>query len=105
MADWDEHLAREVERYEDGEARLPDDRDERQRQLTRMGNAAGGAGLALLMAGGVNCLVLDEPTNHLDLAAIEQLESALADFEGTLIVVSHDRRFLEALALTHTVEL
>jgi tetratricopeptide (TPR) repeat protein len=51
MADWDEHLAREVERYEDGEARLPDDRDERQRQLTRMGNAAGGAGLALLMAG------------------------------------------------------
>ena len=61
--------------------------------------------LALLMAGGVNCLVLDEPTNHLDLAAIEQLESALADFEGTLIVVSHDRRFLEALALTRTVEL
>jgi len=61
--------------------------------------------LALLMAGGVNCLVLDEPTNHLDLAAIEQLESALADFEGTLVVVSHDRRFLEALALTRTVEL
>ncbi len=51
MSDWDEHLAREVSRYEDGEARLPDDPDARQRQLTRMGNAAGGAGLALLMAG------------------------------------------------------
>ena len=61
--------------------------------------------LALLMAGGVNCLVLDEPTNHLDLAAIEQLEGALAEFDGTLVVVSHDRRFLEALHLTRTVEL
>ena len=61
--------------------------------------------LALLMASGVNCLVLDEPTNHLDLAAIEQLESAPADFDGTLVVVSHDRRFLEALDLTRIVEL
>src|SRR5262245_63934195 len=51
MADWDEHFAREAGRYEDGEARLPDDPDARQKQLTRMGNAAGGAGLALLMAG------------------------------------------------------
>ena len=50
MSDWDEHLAREVERYEDGEGRLPDDPDARQRQLTRMGNAAWGAGLCLLMA-------------------------------------------------------
>ena len=49
MSGWDEHFAREVGRYEDGEARLPDDPDARQRQLTRMGNAAGGAGLALLM--------------------------------------------------------
>jgi hypothetical protein len=51
VSHWDEHLAREVARYEDGAARLPDDPDARQRQLTRMGNAAGGAGLALLMAG------------------------------------------------------
>jgi hypothetical protein len=51
VANWDEHLRREVARYEDGEARLPDDADARQRQLTRMGNAAGGAGLSLLMAG------------------------------------------------------
>lgn len=48
---WSAHLEREEQRYRDGEARLPDDPDERQRQLTRMGNAAGGAGLALLMAG------------------------------------------------------
>ncbi len=48
---WSAHLEREEQRYLDGEARLPDDPDERQRQLTRMGNAAGGAGLALLMAG------------------------------------------------------
>jgi ATPase subunit of ABC transporter with duplicated ATPase domains len=61
--------------------------------------------LATLMAQGVNCLVLDEPTNHLDVEAIEQLEAALADFEGTLLLVSHDRRFLESVAVTRTVEL
>ena len=48
--DWSAHLERQERRYHDGEQRLPDDPDERQRQLTRMGNAAGGAGLALLMA-------------------------------------------------------
>jgi ATPase subunit of ABC transporter with duplicated ATPase domains len=61
--------------------------------------------LATLMARGVNCLVLDEPTNHLDLAAIEQLESALDAFEGTLLLVTHDRRFLEAVHVTRTVTL
>ncbi len=60
--------------------------------------------LATLMAEGVNCLVLDEPTNHLDVEAIEQLEQALSSFEGTLLLVSHDRRFLEAVAVTRTVE-
>ncbi len=49
--DWSAHLEREETRYRDGEARLSDDADERQRQLTRLGNAAGGAGLGLLMAG------------------------------------------------------
>jgi ATPase subunit of ABC transporter with duplicated ATPase domains len=63
------------------------------------------AELALLMARGVNGLVLDEPTNHLDLEAIEQLEGALGRFRGTLVVVSHDRRFLESLALTRSIEL
>ncbi|MEU4156901.1 ABC-F family ATP-binding cassette domain-containing protein [Actinoplanes sp. NPDC026670] len=56
------------------------------------------AALALLQARGVNLLVLDEPTNHLDLAAIEQLESALASYTGTLLLVTHDRRMLEAVA-------
>jgi hypothetical protein len=51
MAPWDERAARAVTRYEDGAGRLPDDPDERQRQLTRMGNAAWAAGLSLLMAG------------------------------------------------------
>ncbi|MFG6401872.1 ABC-F family ATP-binding cassette domain-containing protein [Microbacterium sp. P04] len=55
------------------------------------------AGLALLQARGVNVLVLDEPTNHLDLAAIEQLEQALDSYEGTLLLVTHDRRMLEAV--------
>jgi ATPase subunit of ABC transporter with duplicated ATPase domains len=58
------------------------------------------AALALLQARGVNVLVLDEPTNHLDLAAIEQLESALAAYPGTLLLVTHDRRMLEAVATT-----
>jgi tetratricopeptide (TPR) repeat protein len=49
--DWNAHLQREEARYEDGSGRLPDDRDARQRQLTRLGNAAGGAGLSLLMLG------------------------------------------------------
>jgi ATPase subunit of ABC transporter with duplicated ATPase domains len=63
------------------------------------------ATLALLAARGVNTLVLDEPTNHLDLEAIEQLEKALAGYEGTVVLVTHDRRFLEAFAATREVEL
>jgi ATPase subunit of ABC transporter with duplicated ATPase domains len=53
------------------------------------------AALALVAARGVNCLVLDEPTNHLDLPAIEELESALEAFAGTVVLVTHDRRLLE----------
>ncbi len=63
------------------------------------------ATLALLAARSANCLVLDEPSNHLDLKAIEQLESALADFPGTVILVSHDRRLIEAFRPTHRIEL
>jgi len=63
------------------------------------------AGLALLTARGVNCLVLDEPTNHLDVEAIEELERALAGYDGTVLLVTHDRRFLEAFAPTRTIEL
>jgi ATPase subunit of ABC transporter with duplicated ATPase domains len=57
------------------------------------------AAMALLQARGVNVLVLDEPTNHLDLPAIEQLEEALASYDGALLLVSHDRRLLENVAL------
>ncbi|PWU61604.1 heme ABC transporter ATP-binding protein [Micromonospora globispora] len=57
------------------------------------------AALALLQGRGVNLLVLDEPTNHLDLAAIEQLESALASYPGTLLLVTHDRRMLDAVSV------
>ena len=57
------------------------------------------AAMALLQARGVNLLVLDEPTNHLDLPAIEQLEQALDSYEGTLLLVSHDRRLLENVRL------
>lgn len=51
VSGWEQRAARAVERYEDGAARLPDDPDERQRQLTRMGNAAWAAGLSFLMLG------------------------------------------------------
>ncbi len=62
-------------------------------------------GLAVLMAQGANLLVLDEPTNHLDLAAQEQLEQALLTFNGTLLVVSHDREFCERVGITRRIEL
>ena len=68
--DWSAHLERQERRYRDGEERLADDPDERQRQLTRMGNAAGGAGLALLMAGRS-----DEAAERFDRAAARYRES------------------------------
>ena len=61
--------------------------------------------LALLVAQGVNCLILDEPTNHLDVPAIEELERALEAFDGTIVVVTHDRRFLRAFRATKSLEL
>ncbi len=63
------------------------------------------AHLAELQARGVNLLVLDEPTNHLDIEAVEQLERALVDYDGTLVVVSHDRRFLERIAPTREIRI
>ncbi|MFV0307398.1 MAG: ABC-F family ATP-binding cassette domain-containing protein [Desertimonas sp.] len=63
------------------------------------------ASLALLQANGANVLVLDEPTNHLDLPAIEQLERALDAFDGTVLLVTHDRALLDEVRLTRTIEL
>ncbi|WP_406301914.1 ATP-binding cassette domain-containing protein [Streptomyces sp. NBC_00885] len=62
------------------------------------------AALALLQGRGVNLLVLDEPTNHLDLVAIEQLESALDSYTGTLLLVTHDRRMLDSVRTTRRID-
>ena len=54
--------------------------------------------LAIVVASGANFLVLDEPTNHLDLESREALEAALEAFPGTILLVSHDRALLDAIA-------
>jgi ATP-binding cassette subfamily F protein 3 len=58
--------------------------------------------LAILVSSGANVLILDEPTNHLDLESREALEDALGAFEGSLLLVSHDRALLDAVG-TRTV--
>ena len=63
------------------------------------------AHLAELQARRVNLLVLDEPTNHLDLEAVEQLESALHGYDGTVVLVTHDRRFIDRFGATRTLAL
>ena len=69
--------------------------------LRRAGSLSGGEqarmALAMMMLEGANLLVFDEPTNHLDVESIEALEDALADYGGTVILVSHDRALLRTL--------
>jgi ATP-binding cassette subfamily F protein 3 len=60
--------------------------------------------MVLLMLSGANFLLLDEPTNNLDILSAEVLEEALADFEGTVLVISHDRYFLDRVT-DHILEL
>jgi ATP-binding cassette subfamily F protein 3 len=73
---------------------------------TRLADISGGEqrrlSLAILVASGANVLILDEPTNHLDIESREALEDALLEFEGAVILVSHDRALLEAVG-TRTV--
>jgi ATP-binding cassette subfamily F protein 3 len=68
---------------------------------TPVGSLSGGERtrleLCLLMLSGANCLVLDEPTNHLDIESMEVLEGAVESFDGTAILISHDRYLLDRL--------
>jgi ATP-binding cassette subfamily F protein 3 len=72
--------------------------DEAQREAdTLSGGERARVGLAMLMLSRSNLLVLDEPTNHLDVESIEALEDAIDAYEGTVLLVSHDRELLRAL--------
>ncbi|NIS24345.1 ABC-F family ATP-binding cassette domain-containing protein, partial [candidate division KSB1 bacterium] len=58
--------------------------------------------IATAMARKPNFLILDEPSNHLDLEVLTELEEALQEYGGTLLLVSHDRYFIDQVGITHT---
>ena len=76
-----------------------------QQATQKIGELSGGERsrlqLALLVLSGANFLLLDEPTNNLDIASAEVLEAALDDFVGTVLVISHDRYFLDRVVDRH----
>jgi ATPase subunit of ABC transporter with duplicated ATPase domains len=78
--------------------------------LTTVSGLSGGqvlrAGLACVLGGATppQLLILDEPTNHLDIESIEAVEAGLRTFDGALLVVSHDDRFLEGIGITRRLE-
>jgi ATPase subunit of ABC transporter with duplicated ATPase domains len=74
-----------------------------QRPRTLSGGERAKLGLAMLAAGRANVLLLDEPTNNLDPASVDAVGRMLAEWPGTVVVVSHDRPFVEALAPTHAL--
>ena len=79
--------------------------------LQKVGTLSGGemlrAGLACAVGGKTPpmLLVLDEPTNHLDVEAVEKIEAGLRAFDGAILVISHDRTFLENIGVTREVRL
>ena len=90
---WDQTKVRSIL----AQAGLPaEDMDKKVHMLS--GGERAKLALAVFECEGGNVLILDEPTNHLDLSARESLESALKEFDGTILFVSHDRYFIRALA-------
>ena len=79
--------------------------------LQIVGTLSGGetlrAGLACTIGGDSppQLLILDEPTNHLDIEAVDQLEAGLRDYDGALLVVSHDAEFLGVIGITREISL
>ena len=61
--------------------------------------------LAEIIGSGANFIILDEPTNHLDIATREAVKAALREYEGTLLVISHDRYFIDAITPTRRLHL
>jgi ATP-binding cassette subfamily F protein uup len=75
----------------------------------RAGDLSGGERAKVLLASvaakKANLLVLDEPTNNLDIPTIEGLQEALSTFRGAILLVSHDREFIEGIGISQTIEL